>query len=477
MASDASKNGPDGLRRHHEPFSRTAYSREFGSTFSVYKKYFPSGVQVPQHCLGACSTGSTRCKWLPSAPISQISLASRPKNLQHVYGYVDSTGTQVPLSAQALISYGSDLILANQNTSVANAKALTSQNAPYTILHTTASGFSFFNNTQSGPGGFSPSVYITPGAAGISVVSAANGATVLGYTATGGADIDLRGTNLYRFAYNATSSGFFSVTPTQNTGALIKYNLATQTETLLSPPSGLPLANVYPSPEFQPWSQLTFNPQNNHATLTIPSALGISSSVLCSSVSIDQVLGGGLTYASLGEAATNYTSGYVYDTESIYPNTTLYYVTPPASCAAATLAISPTVLPTGIAGQPYTQQFTVPSGAVGSVTFTQVSNVAGESTLMATATLPVPRRKPARFPSPLPSRTRRATSATRTFLSPLAVRRSRSVLRPYLQAFKTIHIVSLSRRPAGLGRSRSSRLVPIRPALVQRQMASLEFLR
>ncbi len=72
-------------------------------------------------------------------------------NLQHVFGYATSPTTTVPLSAQVLLVNSGDLILVNQNTSISSGAGPTFQTTPFTILHTTAPGFSFFSNTLTGP--------------------------------------------------------------------------------------------------------------------------------------------------------------------------------------------------------------------------------------------------------------------------------------------------------------------------------------
>jgi hypothetical protein len=291
-------------------------------------------------------------------------------NIQHVFGYVNSSNATLPLSAQASLVNSGDLILANQNTSISLGHGATFLTSPFTILHTNAPGFSFFANTQPGPFGSSSGVYIQPGTSGITTVGPGGvGTSIQNYSATGGADLDTAHGIIYRYAYNVTSSNSFSATPQQDSGALVSYNLATQVDSTLTQ-NGFALANVYPTPNTTPWSQLTFNAASDNVTLAVPSAaLGVSNSLACTGVTVQQVLGGGSTYLNLGEAAVNSSSGYVYDTQTVFPTTTLYYVAPPASCVLADLVLSPAALPAGTAGQPYGAQFSVATGTVGTVTF------------------------------------------------------------------------------------------------------------
>ncbi len=275
-------------------------------------------------------------------------------NLQHVFGYATSPTATVPLSAQALLvnSNSGDLILVNQNISISSGAGPTFQTTPFTILHTTAAGFSFFSNTLTGPPGISPSVYIQPGASGITVLGPASNASILGFSATGGADIDTAHGIIYRYAYDVTSSNSYSASLVQSTGALISYNLSTQKDTQLTN-TAVPFANVYPQPNIVPWDQLTFDPQSDNVVLAAPGAVGVSSSLACSTVSVQQVLGGGTTYSTVGTPAVNFSSGYAYDIQTVYPNTALYYVAPPTSCVSSTLILSPSSLPPATAGQPY----------------------------------------------------------------------------------------------------------------------------
>ena len=275
-------------------------------------------------------------------------------NLQHVFGYATSPTATVPLSAQALLvnSNSGDLIIVNQNTSISSGAGPTFQTTPFTILHTTAPGFSFFSNTLTGPFGISPSVYIQPGTSGIEVLGPASTAAILDYSATGGADIDAAHGIIYRYAYDVTSSNSFSASLVQSTGALISFNLSTLKDTLLTS-NGLPYANVYPQPDVVAWDRLTFDAPSDSVVLSASGALGVSSSLGCSTISVSQILGGGTTYSNVGIPAVNFSSGYVYDTQAIYPNTTLYYVAPPSTCVSSTLTLNPMSLPNGIAGQPY----------------------------------------------------------------------------------------------------------------------------
>jgi hypothetical protein len=291
-------------------------------------------------------------------------------NIQHVFGYVNSSSATLPLSAQALLVNSGDLILANQNTSISLGHGATFQTSPFTILHTNAPGFSFFANTQPGPFGSFSGVYIQPGASGITMVGPGGvGTSIQNYSAIGGADIDSVHGIVYRYAYNATSSNSFSATPQQDSGALVSYNLSTQVDSTLTQ-NGFALANVYPAPNTNPWSQLTFNAASDNVVLAVPpAALAVSSSLACTGISVQQVLGGGSTYLSLGDAAVNSSLGYIYDTQTVFPTTTLYYVAPPVSCVLSDLVLSPSALSPGIAGQPYGAQFSVSTGTTGAVTF------------------------------------------------------------------------------------------------------------
>lgn len=294
--------------------------------------------------------------------------ATITSNIQHVFGYVNSSNATLPLSAQALLVNSGDLILANQNTSISMGHGPTFLTSPFTILHTTAPGFSFFANTQPGPFGSFTGVYIQPGAGGITVVGPASGATIENFSAIGGADIDTAHGIIYRFTYNATSSNSFSATPQQDSGALVSYNLSTQADTLLTQ-NGQALANIFPIPDTSPWSQLTFDAAGDNVMLAAPGALGVSNSLACTGVTIQQVSGGASTFVNLGQPAVNFSSGYVYYTQAISPTTTLYYIAPPASCVLADLVLSPAVLPSGTAGKMYGVQFSVTTGSSGSVTF------------------------------------------------------------------------------------------------------------
>lgn len=278
--------------------------------------------------------------------------ATPSNNIQHVFGYAPTPTTTVNFSAQALLVRSGDLILVNQNTSISRGAGATFQTAPFTILHTTAAGFSFFANTLPGPAGPSPSVYIQPGTSGITLVNPASGAAILDFSATGGADIDATQGIIYRYAYDVTSANSFTASLVQSSGALISYNLNTQKDTQLTT-VGLPYANVYPSPNVAEWGQLRFNPVGDSVVLSSPGAVGVSNSLGCTTVTVQQVLGGGTSFSTIGTPALNLSSGYVYDTQTAFPNTTLYYVAPPATCGSATLSLSPSALPNGIAGQPY----------------------------------------------------------------------------------------------------------------------------
>jgi hypothetical protein len=282
--------------------------------------------------------------------------ATASSNIQHVAGYLTTPTTTTltaPFSAQALlVDNAGNLILVNQNTSISNNQGPTFQTTPFTILHTTAAGFSFFANTQPGTGGASSSVYIQPGASGISVYGPASSASILDFSAIGGADIDAVHGIIYRYTYNATSSNSYSATLVQDSGALVSFNLATLKDTLLTS-NNLPLANLYPSTSTAAWNELTFDPGSNSVTLFTPGAVGVSNSLACNPISVAQVLGGGATFAQIGFPATNLTSGYVYDTQTVYPKTSLYYIAPPSTCVVASLDIAPSSLANGVAGQSY----------------------------------------------------------------------------------------------------------------------------
>jgi hypothetical protein len=278
--------------------------------------------------------------------------ATPSSNIQHVFGYAPTPTTTANFSAQALLVRAGDLILVNQNTSISSGAGATYQTAPFTILHTTAAGFSFFTNTLPGPAGPSSSVYIQPGTSGITVVNPSSGASILDFSAIGGADIDAVHGIIYRYTYDVSSTNSFSASLVLSTGALVSYNLNTQKDTQLTS-TGLPYANYYPSPNVEAWNQLTFNPASDSVVLYASGAVGVSSSLGCATVSVQQVLGGGTTYSIIGAPALNLSSGYIYDTQEIYPNTVVYYVAPPATCASAALTLTPTSLPNGIAGQPY----------------------------------------------------------------------------------------------------------------------------
>jgi hypothetical protein len=290
-------------------------------------------------------------------------------NIQHVAGYETSPTTTALFSAQALlVDNAGNLILVNQNTSISNNQGATYQSTPFTILHTTAAGFSFFANTKTGPLGSSPSVYIQPGTSGITLYGPGSNASILNFSATGGADIDTAHGIIYRYAYDASASNAFSATAVPDTGALISFNLTTLKDTQLTS-NNLPLANLYPSSSTGAWNQLTFNPASNSVTLYTAGAVGVSNSLGCNPISVAQVLGGGSTYSQIGPPATNLTSGYVYDTQTVYPNTSLYYVAPPNTCVVAALDITPTSLPNGVAGQSYGPITFTATGGSSPVTF------------------------------------------------------------------------------------------------------------
>lgn len=277
--------------------------------------------------------------------------------IEQVMGYVNPANTKANnnISAQTLLVDGKGkLIIVNQNTSPASA--LTFNGSPFTILDTTK--FSFFSNTQSdGTGlGSEPRVFIEPPATAVNVVAAS-----LNFSATSAADIDTTNGIVYAFAYDATEKGS-SIVPVVQTGALVSYGLSSGKETLLADTLSIPSVTESGT---APWSQITFNsPLNDLMFFTPSGALGVSTPLACTPVEVDQVLGGGSGFYSLTEPAFNFSSGLIYDAETIFPNTTLFYTVPPSKCATSGLILSPTTLANGVAGKFY-----------GPVTFTATNSV------------------------------------------------------------------------------------------------------
>lgn len=292
-------------------------------------------------------------------------------NIVQVMGYVNpaKTTVNIDINAQTLLANGEGkLIIVNQNTSPASA--LTFISSPFTILDTTQ--FSFFSNTQSdGTGGGSePRVFIEPPAAAVDVIPA-----TLDFSATSAADIDATNGIVYAFAYDATEKGS-SIVPVTSTGNLFSYNLSNGKETLLADDLSIPAVT---DSGVAPWSQLTFNSKLDDVMLFTPSgALGVSSPLTaCTPIQVDQVLGGSSTSYSLTQPAFNFTNGYIYDAETVSPNTSLFYVVPPSKCATSTLTLSPTSLTNGVAGQPY-----------GPVTFTATNSGTSVSASFSASGLP-----------------------------------------------------------------------------------------
>jgi hypothetical protein len=259
-------------------------------------------------------------------------------NIAHVAGYVNSAAASVPINAQTLLVDGKGkLFIVNQNTSPATA--LTYIANPFTILDTTQ--FSFFANTQSS----GASVYVEPPAAAITVVPSG-----YDYFATSAADIDTTHGIVYAFAYLATAASG-KIVPYPVGAALFSYSFPGNLLTPLT--ESLTLPNLYPSTTTGPWSALTFDPKSNTLMLFTPSgALGVSSPLSCSALAVQEVLGGGAASYTLSEPAVNFTSGYIYDAQTVYPNTTLYSVAP-NSCSTSTLTLSPDSLANGTAGELY----------------------------------------------------------------------------------------------------------------------------
>ncbi len=268
--------------------------------------------------------------------------------LQHVVGYLppasaSATG-QVLLSAEALLVDGKgNLIVVNQNPIPTNGTAtnpLPKLSTPLTILNTNQ--FSFFANTLSATGFFccSGAVDIEPGAA-MSTISA-----VTSYTAMSAADIDATKGIVYGFTYNATAPSPFQITPTAGSGALFSYNLSTSAET------GLAKGAVFAATEFgtTPWSRMTFDTPSQSLVLYASASGGTALAVSApacpgATVPIEQVLGGaGISGAGPGAPAVNFTSGYIYDIQSGFPNTILYSIAQqPNPCVTAAPAPPPSI--------------------------------------------------------------------------------------------------------------------------------------
>ncbi len=266
-------------------------------------------------------------------------------NIEHVLGFVNSSNASVYFSAQTLLVDGTGrLILVNQNTS-GQSGALGFLTNPFTILD--PSKFNFFTDSEA-HSGFPSGVLLTP-AAGITLVSSANGATLVNYSAYSSADIDTVHGIVYVFAYLDSGSAL-----QQSSGALLTYTLATNKENLVV--QNLNFAALPHSSNVAPWDRMIFNPAGSNLVLAAQGgALGVSSQLFnCGTVTISQVIGGGSTYLTLGYAAVNFANGYAYDIETEYPNVTLFAVPPPAACIAApSLTITPATLADGVAGVPY----------------------------------------------------------------------------------------------------------------------------
>ena len=312
-----------------DPFSHRVYVNDFGIAVN-----YPAGLNA--------SPG-----FFVYDPNHSAEVAS---NVEHVLGYVNASNVDVPFDVQTLLVDGTGkLFLVNQNTTGLNGNTLGFLTTPFTILDTTK--FNFFTNAVVQGGGFSTTVYLQPGT-GISLVNGPNGATLINYDAYSSADIDATHGIIYVFAYDAANSGY-NFALGQSTGALLTYNLATKQESAIA--QNLGFAALPESSNVAPWDRMTFNPAANDLVLAASNgALGVASPLSnCGLVSVTQVLGGGATYLRLGAPGVNLTSGYVYDTETIYPNTSLYYVAPNSACNAASLTISPSTLADGIAGVTY----------------------------------------------------------------------------------------------------------------------------
>lgn len=276
--------------------------------------------------------------------------ATVSNNVEHVLGYVNSSNGNVPFNAQTLLVDGTGkLILVNQNTTGLNGNTLGFLSTPFTVLDPTK--FNFFTNAVVQGGGFSTAVYLQPGT-GISLVNAPNGATLVNYYAYSSADLDTAHGIIYVFAYDAANSGY-NFALVQSSGVLLTYNLATKQESAIA--QNLGFAALPESSNVAPWDRMTFNPAASDLVLTASNgALGVTSPLSnCGLVTVTQVLGGGATFLQLGAPALNSVSGYVYDTETIYPNTALYYVAPNTSCNVTSLTISPSTLADGVAGVSY----------------------------------------------------------------------------------------------------------------------------
>ena len=121
--------------------------------------------------------------------------ATPANNLQHVVGY-NSGATTTVLNVETLLDNGAGkLVLINENPSAASSTVL---GVPIVVLDTTQ--FSFFTNT-SNPYTYNSDVDITPGATGLSTISAN-----APYSAISGADIDAVNQVVYAFAFNIPNS-------------------------------------------------------------------------------------------------------------------------------------------------------------------------------------------------------------------------------------------------------------------------------
>jgi hypothetical protein len=307
-------------------------------------------------------------------------------NIEQVMGYVNSSGTTVPISAQDLLSDGAGkLFIINQNT--APATDLTANSKPITIINT-ASPFSFFANTTPASGsGFEPRVDLGTVGTPATAVSVANSNTR--YSATSAADIDPVHEIIYAFAYDTIEKNS-EIVAAQGTGALFSYSVSGNSENVLADSLNLP---SFSSTLYGPWSLITFNPTANNLMLYTPAgALGVSTPLnTCTPFQIDQVLGGGSSSYSLSPPAFNFTTDDVYDAEKVFPNTTLFYVVPPSTCPTSTLTISstpPPPLAKGVAGQPYgpvTFTATGGSGSLSGLAFTALGLPTGGSLAISSA--------------------------------------------------------------------------------------------
>ena len=297
-----------------------------------------------------------------------------PKNLELVSGYVNSNLSKVAFNAGTLLTDNAGkLVLVEENPGATFSGSSGYPILSVPILHFNTTSPLFFKNTVGGPS--IGSVYITPGAALVSIKAGCQSQTVnpCPYNGIAGADINPATETVYGFGY---AGNVYATNP----GSLVSWSLSNNTETIVA--KGLPMLQDYTTTG--PWPQLNYLKYNSQLALSDPgNALGISTPV-CEGgpkLKISQLVGTYNGQTDISAPSLNQPTGFVY---AVMGQSTTYPPLPRGVNFIEPLAY-PTPAPTGCPALPAQAEHTFTTAANQSATYSPSAQTVTLSATVASA--------------------------------------------------------------------------------------------